>query len=105
MDPIIAALTETMVKIRFFGSIRVAAKKHSDDLGLTSDTTVHGLLRELSDIYGEDLRAELFDVSGELRDDLMVTVNDAIINHKNAAEIKLNPGNAVALLPTFPGGG
>jgi len=103
--PIITALTETMVKIRFFGSIRVAVEKSSDDLDLFPDTTVYGLLRELSDIYGEDLHSELFDDSGGLREDLMVTVNEAIVSHENAGEIRLNPGDTVALFPTFPGGG
>ena len=105
MDPITADLKKAMIKIRFFGSIRVAAKKDSDDLDFISDITVFGLLRKISDIYGEDLHSELFDVSEVLRDDLMITLNEAIVNHKNAATIKLNPGDVVALLPTFPGGG
>ena len=102
---IITALTGTMVKIRFFGSIRVAANINSDDLDLFPDTTVCGFLRELSGIYGENLHSELFDDSGGLRDDLMVTVNEAIVNHENADKIRLNPGDVVALFPTFPGGG
>jgi len=104
-----AALTETVpvIQIRFFGSIRVVVNTTKDELGYSPDTTVSGLLRLLSDKYGEELRGELLDEkgSGGLRDDLMITLNDVIINHEKASETEIGPGDIVALYPTFPGGG
>jgi molybdopterin converting factor small subunit len=95
------------IHIRFFGSIRVSANMISDDIVFIPDTTVYGLMLLLSDIYGKALHDELLDEkgSGGLRDDLMVTLNEAIINHEKAAEVVISPGDIVALYPTFLGGG
>jgi len=104
-----ATLAETIPKIqvRFFGAIRVVVKRVDDVLDYIPDTTVTGLLYLLSDKYGKALRDELLDEKGAggLRDDLMITVNDAIINHEKASETVLKPGDIIAVYPTFPGGG
>ena len=99
--------TVPKVHIRFFGSIRVAAQKSSDDLDLPPDTTVYKLMQTLSEIYGKDLHDELIDNNGTggLRDDLMITLNEVIINHEKVHELKINGNDIVALFPTFPGGG
>lgn len=108
LDPS-AELNETIPKIqvRFFGSIGAVVNKTNFELDYGPDTTVSGLLRLLSEMHGEELRDELFDErgAGGLRDDLMVTVNDAIINHGKASETEIKPGDVVALLPTLLGGG
>ena len=95
------------IHVRFFGSIRVSAGNNSEDIDFIPDTTVYGLMGLLSDIYGKALRDELLDEkgSGGLREDLMVTLNEAIINHEKAAEVVINQGDIVALYPTFLGGG
>jgi len=104
-----ATLPETTprIQVRFFGSITAVVKNNHDSLDYSPDTTVSGLLRLLSDKHGAELRDELLDAgcAGGLRDDLMITVNDAIINHEKASEVILNAGDVVALYPTFPGGG
>lgn len=96
-----------LIKIQFFGSIRESAGKTSDEMHLAPDTNVSGLMRMLSEAYGNGVRGELLDENspGGLRDDLMVTVNESIINHDKAADITVNPGDVIALYPTFPGGG
>ena len=95
------------VLLRFFGSIRAAAGKSNDELSIPSDTTVYGLIITVSDIYGVKMRDELLDEKSPdgLRDDLMITVNDAIINHEKGAGTRINQGDNVALYPMFPGGG
>ena len=95
------------IQIRFFGAIRVVAGKIDDELDHIPDTTVSGLLGLLSEKYGKALRDELFldNGSGGLRDDLMITVNEAIINHEKASQIEVNRGDIISLFPTFPGGG
>jgi molybdopterin converting factor small subunit len=95
------------VRIRFFGPIREAAKSSGDELDFLPDTSVYGLMQKLSGIYGEDVHAELLDEKSPngLRDDLMITLNESIIDHALAADTKIDPGCIVALFQTFPGGG
>lgn len=95
------------VHIRFFGSIRVAAKKSEDELVYIPNTTVYNLMQTLSNIFGGIMSDELLDEKSPdgLREDLMITQNEVIINHKNAHEIKINQGDTIALFPTFLGGG
>ena len=95
------------VRVKFFGSIGAAAGKSGDEVELSPDTTLCGLLRGLADAYGESLGEELFDENGlsGLRDDVMVTLGGVIVNHANAAQINLKPGDEIALFPVFPGGG
>ena len=94
------------IEVKYFGAIREAAGKTVECLK-NAPATVPELLCMLYDAHGSELRDQLFDkknISG-LRDDLMITVNSAIVNHETAAEIKFKPGDVVALFPIFPGGG
>ena len=103
------ALSEAVSKVRvqFFGTMRAVANKSEDEVELPSGTTISGLLLGLADAYGESFRDELFDENslGGLRDDVMVTLGGVIVNHANAAEINLKPGDEISLFPVFPGGG
>ena len=115
-DLMVAGLTDTSatlieavpkIHIRFFGAIRAVIEKSDDELDYSPDTTVSGLLCLLSDKYGKALRDELFDGIGSnlLREDLMITVNETIINREKATGTIIKPGDTIALYPTFPGGG
>ena len=99
--------TGSTIHIQFFGSIRDAAAKVCDDMDLAAGTSVSALMQMLPAHYAPALRDELLDdsVPDGLRDDLMVTVNQAIVNHGQAGETILQPGDTVALFQTFPGGG
>jgi len=96
-----------MTRIRYFGSIREAAGKIDEELNPLPNATVYSLLQAVSNTYGDKMRDELFDyrVPGVFRDDLMISVNEAVINHARAAETEVRPGDVVALFPIFPGGG
>jgi len=100
---------ENEIQIQYFGSIRAAAKKSEEKTEFAANTTIYHLLQHLASLYDDNFRGEIFDKNdkncGELRDDLMATLNGTIINHANAAEIKLNPGDVLSLFPIFPGGG
>ena len=104
-----ATLTENIpnIQIRFFGSISAVVNRTKDEINYSPDITVSGLLCLLSEKHGEDLSNELFDEkgSGGLRDDLMITVNEAIIKHEKTLETVIKPGDIVALFQTLPGGG
>ena len=93
--------------IRYFGTIREAAGKSDEEWSLFPDSTVYNLLQAVSDVYGDKMRDELFDIKvpGVLRDDLMVSVNEAVVNNVKAVETAVRPGDVVALFPIFPGGG
>lgn len=96
----------TKIQIQYFGSIRVAVQKAEEEAELTAMVTVRQLLRRLVVMYGDALRAEIFEEGSEsLRDDLMLTLNGAVLNHANAGDTVLSPGDKVALFPIFPGGG
>ena len=99
--------TAAMIHVRFFGSIKESAGISSVDMELTPDTTLFDFLLTLAEKYGKELHSEILDesTSSGLRGDLMLTHNDVIINHEIVTGVILNPGDSVALLPTFPGGG
>ncbi|MCL2508907.1 MAG: MoaD/ThiS family protein [Oscillospiraceae bacterium] len=94
------------VRVQYFGSIRAAAGTPEEETARGENATVFQLLLELADAYGKAFRGEILDESGErLRDDVTLTVNGAIINHSAAYEMRLRPGDLLALFPIFPGGG
>jgi len=95
------------VLVKYFGAIREFAGKSDESFDLISGSVVHVLLCRISDIYGVKMRAEIFDAKNinGLRDDLMVTLNEAILNHSQATGTVLKSGDTVALFPIFPGGG
>jgi molybdopterin converting factor small subunit len=62
-------------------------------------------LTSLTGIYGERFRDVVFDESGKINEDVMMTVNKTIISHADAAKTVLCPGDEFSLLPIFTGGG
>jgi len=94
------------IGIQYFGSVRAAAKKSEEKLEFAADTTIYDLLRQLTALHEENFRGEIYDIDGKkLRDDLTVALNGTIINHSNAADIKLQANDVLSLFPIFPGGG
>lgn len=94
------------IKLRFFGSIRAAAKKEESDYETYPGQTVYDLLKSLSDCYGKTFRDEIFLQSADLpRDDVVVLINGVTVKHTALGETTAAPGDVITLLPTFPGGG
>ena len=93
------------VTVRLFGSIRAAAGSAGEEVEIPSGWVAYEFLRLLSDTYGAEFRNEVFLQTGELRDDLSVSVNGVITEHTKLGNLKLPDGAIIALLPTFPGGG
>ena len=93
-------------EVKYFGSVREAVGQACEYVD-GAPITLPGLLYMLSVTHGAGLGDQLFDENGAggLRDDLMVTVNESIVNHENVADIVINPGDVVSLFPIFPGGG
>jgi len=95
------------VRVKYFASIREAAGNTEESHDLISGSVVHDLLNKVAILYGDKMRGEIFDgkaVNG-LRDDIMITLNEAIINHIKTTETTLDHGDVLALFPIFPGGG
>jgi len=94
------------VSVSFFGSIRAAAGKGSEEIEVASSCGLYEFLRLLSHNYGEEFKYEIFLQTGDrLRDDLIVSINGTITEHKKLEDIQLTDGAVIALLPNFSGGG
>jgi len=93
------------VQVKLYGAFGEFARKSRDEAELPQDATVYDLLSGLAGVYGENFRDELFDSMGKLKDDVMVTVDEAIIDRGCSDAIRLKPGETIALLPIFHGGG
>lgn len=97
-------MNDNNVQIQFYGAIRAAANKSADEAA--PGNTVWELLQKLADGYAPAFRGEIFAEGGEgLRDDLTITVNGAIVSHEAVRGITTAPGDVIAMLPVFPGGG
>jgi len=99
------------VHIRYFGAISVLTGKRDEVMTLPPNTSAYGLLQKLSDIHGDNFRDEIFADNSkdsnvkDIREDLMVTINDNVIKHENIAGIYLQSTDIISLFPVFPGGG
>jgi len=99
------------VQIRYFGAISVLTGKRDEVMVLPPNTSAYGLLQKLSDIHGVNFRDEIFADTGkdpcakDIREDLMVTINDKVVKHDDIAGIYLQSTDIMSLFPVFPGGG
>ena len=94
------------IQIQYFGAVRAAAKKSEEKVDFAVGITVYSLLRQVACNYENGFRGEIFDINGdELRDDLTVSLNGAIISRTDACETILKQGDVLSLFPIFPGGG
>ena len=94
------------IKIQYLGPVRAIVNKREEELELSLTTTIHGLLKRLSDTYGEAFKKEVFeDDQKSVRDDLIVTINGKAIHQLDGERTRLKLGDIVALLPIFAGGG
>jgi len=92
--------------IQYFGAFRAAANMEKEEVVFTPNTTLFVLLAKLASKNGETFRGEVFAADGEsLREDITVTVNGAIVKHKNVPKVYLQPEDVIQLFPVFPGGG
>jgi len=98
--------TLSTVRVLDFGAIRAIIQKAEEEVACPPDTTAYELLRTLADNHGEIFQGEIFAADGEsLREDLTVTVNEAVVRHAIINETILKSSDVIALLPIFPGGG
>ena len=92
--------------ISYYGAIRAAAGKSGEEVSVAKESTVYQLLRSIANVHGDGFFGEIFEAdSGELREDLTVTVNDKAIDHALVLSYTLTMDDKLALFPIFPGGG
>ncbi|MCL2517156.1 MAG: MoaD/ThiS family protein [Oscillospiraceae bacterium] len=88
------------IRIQYYGSIRAAAQKSEEQMDVSANMTVYQLLQQL------DLQDELFESENKnIREDVTILINGNIINHEDTLDLNIQPGDIIALLPIFPGGG
>jgi len=69
-------------------------------MDVSANMTVYQLLQQL------DLQDELFESENKnIREDVTILINGNIINHEDTLDLNIQPGDIIALLPIFPGGG
>ena len=94
------------VSVCFYGSIRAAVRRSIDYVEIDPGCVFSEILRSLSRSYGDKFKYEVFREDGDsLRDDLIVTIDDVIIEHSRLEDLRLFDGDAVSLFPNFSGGG
>lgn len=102
------AVNGSMVKVRvkYFGSFRETTNQNEADVEISPDATVHELLQNLSSIYGETFKNEVFQENGKnFRDDFMVSINGTLADHEKIMSTRIVSGDVIMLLPIFIGGG
>ncbi len=94
------------VKVEYLGEVKVIVSKKEEEWGISPETTVKELMRELSNTYGDRFDKEVFQDDGETpRDDLIIAINGTAIRRLDFMQTKLKQGDIVTLFPIFPGGG
>ena len=94
------------IKVQYLGPIRIIINKQEEEVEITPKTTVLQLLKKLVNAYGRTFKREVFEeASEELLEGLIITINGKAVGQLNGTKTELKPGDAVALLPLFTGGG
>jgi MoaD family protein len=94
------------IKVQYFGSVRAVTKKSEEEVEISSDTAVCGLLQKLAFKYGEMFEGEVFQKDqDDLRSDLVISINGTLTEHAKVVKKKINDGDIISLFPIFPGGG
>ena len=95
-----------MVRVKYFGFLRVELVNHSEDVLLLDKDTLRDLLRHLAERYGEKFTDHVFDPSTEvLREDILLNVNGTPNHQLSGLETILSDEDEVDIMPLFSGGG
>lgn len=92
------------VEVKFFTSLREITEKKVDHIQLQNAITVDELVTLLSEKYGKNFRAYIYNKKGEVQEFLSFLVNGKNINNMQGFDTKLKDGDIVAILPPVGGG-
>jgi molybdopterin converting factor small subunit len=86
--------------------IRHIVGKTKKKKNLDKEVPVLDFLRNITYDYGSKLHEEIFDLAtNDVRKDVMLMLNGITLGREKLPNTLLKPGDELALLPTFPGGG
>ncbi|MCL1803880.1 MAG: MoaD/ThiS family protein [Eubacteriaceae bacterium] len=94
------------IKLQYYGAIREIVGKPEEEKNLDKEVPVLDFLRNITYDYGSKLHEEIFDLAtNDVRKDVMLMLNGITLGREKLPNTLLKPGDELALLPTFPGGG
>jgi MoaD family protein len=94
------------LKVKYLGPVAFIVKKKEEELEVSSEASIHELLRKLSSLYGKEFESEVLQDNGEnIRNGMAITVNEKVIGQLDGMRTRLKMGDTIALLPLFLGGG
>jgi len=94
------------VHVHYLGPVRVRLGKKEEDVDPSGNATVLGLLRILSESYGDWFRKEVLDDEEmNVREGMVITINGIALGQLGGLSAQLRDGDEVMLLPFFAGGG
>ena len=94
------------VKVQYLGPIRVMLDKREEEVEISLKTTIQGLLKKLTSLYGKTFEREVFEEDGQnIREELVITVNGTAIGQLDGLRTNLKWGDVITLFLLFAGGG
>jgi molybdopterin converting factor small subunit len=92
------------LQVRYAAQLRTVLGRTEEDLELPEGSNLADLLLHLADNGGRDAEAHLITAARQPRPSLLLVVNDAAVSARNAADVILQPGDVITLLPPIAGG-
>jgi MoaD family protein len=92
------------VRVKYTAQLRTALGRGEDEVDLPDGSTAATLLTHLITRHDEQARMHLLSPGGELLQSLLLVVNDEAKLMHQVAELRLNAGDVVVLLPPIAGG-
>ena len=93
-----------MVEVRFFTTLRDITQTKSEEVKVSSSTTVEDLVSLLSKKYGRRFREYVHDEKGQMRPHLQYLVNGRNITGLKGLKTILKNEDSVAIIPPVGGG-
>ena len=98
---------EDKIKVLYYGLVQNVVGKREEEIFLPADAKAKQLIDALVGKYGESFQNGLLDVTGGLRSNDTVLLDDDNINEMKGLETELKNAKEVAIVVTIPqfGGG
>lgn len=93
-----------MVEVRFFTTLRDITQTKSEEVKVSSSTTVEDLVSLLSKKYGHRFREYVYNETGQMRPHLQYLVNGRNVTSLNGLKTILKNEDSVAIIPPVGGG-
>jgi molybdopterin converting factor small subunit len=92
------------LQVRYAAQLRAILGRSEEDVDLPEGSNLADLLLHLADNGGCEAESHLITAARAPRPSLLVVVNDSAVSARAAANLVLNHGDTVTLLPPIAGG-